>query len=51
MMDHPVSGLTDNGDNTAMIDPSLLVAGSYTLEYEYFDEVTLYLRESSRSNR
>ncbi|MFO7932999.1 MAG: hypothetical protein R6U78_02850, partial [Bacteroidales bacterium] len=39
-----VGGLTDNGDNTAMVDPSLLSAGSYTIEYEYFDQVYLYLR-------
>ncbi len=33
----PVTGLTDNGDNTASIDPDLLDAGSYTIEYHYVD--------------
>ncbi|RPI44766.1 MAG: HYR domain-containing protein, partial [Bacteroidetes bacterium] len=40
----PVAGLTDHGDNTAEIDPGLLEAGGYTIEYEYIDQVTLYLR-------
>ena len=42
----PVSGITDHGDNTAEIDPGMLSEGPYTIEYEYFDEVTLYLRKS-----
>ncbi|MEN8156698.1 MAG: T9SS type A sorting domain-containing protein [Bacteroidota bacterium] len=41
-----VPGLTDNGDNTATILPSQLTSGNYTVEYAYFDEVTLYLRRS-----
>ncbi|HDS07770.1 MAG TPA: T9SS type A sorting domain-containing protein, partial [Bacteroides sp.] len=40
----PVDGLTDNGDNSAEVDPALLVPGAYTIEYAYFDEVTLYIR-------
>jgi len=36
-------GLTDNGDNTADVDPGLLTQGEYTIEYEYVDLGTLYL--------
>jgi PKD repeat protein len=39
-----VPGLTDNGDNTASVDPSVLTPGAYIIEYEYFDMVNLYLR-------
>jgi len=39
----PVSGLTDNGNNTATIDPSLLNSDNYTIEYQYLNEITLYL--------
>jgi len=42
----PVSGLTDIGDNTATIDPSLLNPEDYTIEFEYVDKVTLYLRKN-----
>jgi len=41
----PVAGLTDRGDNSAEIDPALLVPGTYTIEYAYFDEVMLYIRK------
>jgi len=34
----PVPGLTDHGDNTATIDPALLISGDYTIEYQYLDE-------------
>lgn len=44
--DEEVEGLTDNGNNSAVVDPSQLVTGNYTVEYGYFDEVMLYLRES-----
>lgn len=44
--DNEVAGLVDNGDNTAIIDPALLSDGTYTIEYAYFDEVMLYIRES-----
>ncbi|MBN1416062.1 MAG: T9SS type A sorting domain-containing protein [Bacteroidales bacterium] len=32
------TGLVDNGDNTATIDPSQLNGGYYTVTYEYYDE-------------
>ena len=41
----PVSGLNDQGDNTAVIDPVLLTDGTYTIEYQYFDLITHYLRK------
>ncbi|MGC9341923.1 MAG: InlB B-repeat-containing protein [Bacteroidales bacterium] len=41
-----VAGLTDNGDNTATIDPSVLETGRYTVVYGYFDGIMLYLREN-----
>ncbi|MCP4310828.1 MAG: T9SS type A sorting domain-containing protein [Bacteroidetes bacterium] len=41
-----VSGLTDHHDNTATVDPGVLPEGFYTIEYEYIDDVTLYLRVS-----
>jgi hypothetical protein len=40
-----VEGIVDQGDNTAIISPSLLVPGIYTIEYKYFDEVERFLRE------
>ncbi|MEN8228596.1 MAG: T9SS type A sorting domain-containing protein [Bacteroidota bacterium] len=39
-------GLTDNGDNTAQIQPALLQEGKYVVVYEYFDVVTLFLRDT-----
>jgi PKD repeat protein len=39
----PVTGLTDHGDNTATIEPDSLLTGSYTIEYQYFDLINLYL--------
>ncbi len=41
-----VGGLTDHGDNSATVNPAALPAGTYTVVYEYFDQVTLYLRET-----
>ena len=42
----PVSGLTDNGDNTATINPALLDFDSYTIVYQYLDMTVLYLRRA-----
>ena len=39
-----VFGLVDHGDNTATIDPDFLVAGDYTIEFQYFDLEIRYLR-------
>lgn len=38
------TGLVDNGDNTAILDPTLLDEGIYTVSYTYFDGdfLTLY---------
>ncbi|MBE0654535.1 MAG: hypothetical protein IH594_12095, partial [Bacteroidales bacterium] len=41
-------GLTDNGDNTATVDPGALTPGNYIVEYEYFDEIIFILKESFR---
>lgn len=41
-----VDGLTDFGDNTASIDPSLLSQEAYTIEFQYFDVETHILRKS-----
>jgi len=41
--DQPVPGLTDHGDRTATVDPALLSADSYTIEYRYEDGNTIYL--------
>ena len=37
-------GLTDMGDNTAVINPSVLATGTYTVSYTYFDgdHLTIY---------
>ena len=37
-------GLTDLGDNSAIIDPSVLTTGTYTVSYTYFDgdNLTIY---------
>lgn len=40
-----VAGITDNEDNTASINPADLTDGRYTIEYTYFDEVNLTIRE------
>lgn len=40
-----VIGLTDNGDRTATIDPSLLNAGNYTIEFRYTDGTAVSLTE------
>jgi len=34
-----VAGLTDFGDNSAEINPAILSAGTYTIEYRYFEGV------------
>ncbi len=41
-----VGGLIDLGDNSATIDPALLSAGEYTVEYIYFDVVTQTLKKT-----
>lgn len=41
-----IQGLTDNGDNTATVDPSALVEGAYTVEYQYFDGTWFFLKKS-----
>ena len=38
-------GLVDNGDNTAILDPSLLEDGVYNISYTYFDGDFLTLEE------
>ncbi len=43
-----VNGLTDNGDNTATVNPVVLNEGPYTVEYSYTNNVTFYLRDSFR---
>jgi len=40
----PVEGLTDHGDNTATIDPALLALDSYTIEFQYENGTTQFLR-------
>ena len=40
-----VDAIIDHGDNTAEIDPSLMSAGSYTIEYRYVDETPFFLRK------
>ncbi len=42
----PVPGLTDNMDNTATIDPSLLGLETYTIEFQYMDAGTHFLTET-----
>ncbi|MCP4309875.1 MAG: T9SS type A sorting domain-containing protein [Bacteroidetes bacterium] len=42
----PAPGLTDHGDNTATIHPDLLYTSAYTIEFQYFNEASLYLRRS-----
>ncbi len=42
----PVSALTDHGDNSATIDPSLLNVGNYTVEYRFTDMETRYIRKT-----
>jgi len=44
--DQAVDGLTDHGDNTATIDPALLSLDSFTIEFQYEEVTTQYLRES-----
>ncbi|MBN1158496.1 MAG: PKD domain-containing protein, partial [Bacteroidales bacterium] len=39
-------GLTDNGNNTATIDPSVLNNDIYTITYKYFDGTNLQVSES-----
>ena len=41
-----VSGLNDNGDNSAVIDPGVLSVGSYTVKYDYFDVIDLSLTKN-----
>jgi hypothetical protein len=39
-------GLTDNGDNTATFNPSLLAAGTYVISYTYFNNVSLTISQN-----
>ncbi|MBN2481446.1 MAG: cadherin-like domain-containing protein [Bacteroidales bacterium] len=39
-------GLTDNHDNTATVDPSLLNVDTYTITYQYFDGTFLQVTEN-----
>ncbi len=41
-----VAGMTDNGDNTALLSPALLSEGSYVVVYEYSDGVALFLEDT-----
>ena len=41
-----IDGMTDNGDNTATVDPSVLVEGAYSVEYKYFDGTWFFLKKS-----
>ncbi len=41
-----IDGLTDHGDNTATINPALLNSDNYTIEYQYLDQVILFLRKT-----
>ena len=41
--DESVDGITDNADNTATIDPSLLTLDSYTIEFQYENGITQIL--------
>ncbi len=43
--DQVVAGLTDEGNNTAIINPGILKEGSYTIEYSYFDGVVHQIRK------
>ncbi len=38
-----VTGLTDNGNNTAQVNPQVLAVGNYTVVYEYVDIIPLSL--------
>jgi len=40
-----VDAITDHGDNTAEIDPSLLSDGRFTIEYKYVNETPFFLWE------
>lgn len=40
------AGLTDNGNNTATINPLLLNAGTYTISYSYLDNVLLTINKA-----
>lgn len=41
-----VSGLSDNEDNTALVEPSLLQEGDYIIVYEYLNSIPLFLRDT-----
>ncbi len=41
-----VNGLTDNGDNSAEVDPVALSTGTYTILYEYLDIIPLSIEKS-----
>ncbi|MGC9343641.1 MAG: T9SS type A sorting domain-containing protein, partial [Bacteroidales bacterium] len=44
--DQEIPAITDNGDNTATIDPSILTDGDYYVMYRYFDEILFELKET-----
>ncbi|MFW5877608.1 MAG: T9SS type A sorting domain-containing protein, partial [bacterium] len=43
-----INGLSDKGDNTARVNPSLLDEGNYIIEYSYEDNLTFTLWENFR---
>ena len=43
---YAVTGLSDNGDNSALILPNMLQEGEYIIVYEYFNGVPLFLRDT-----
>ncbi len=46
MSNQAVAGLTDNGDNTALVSPVLMTEGDFIIIYEYYDGVALFLRDT-----
>jgi len=40
------TGLTDNGDNTATIDPAALTPGTHVVTYTYYDQAIFEIEES-----
>ena len=46
MSDQTVTGLTDNGDNTALVQPALMTEGKFIIIYEYYDGVALFFRDT-----
>ena len=46
MNNNTVAGLSDNGDNTALVQPALMQEGKYIIIYEYMDNIPLFLRDT-----